>query len=116
MPWPDTLIAVYEAPTMRPHSNDFSSSVEATRSAAWQAGPSTCRWAPHLQLVRGVAAEAVPHLVLDLAEGLMHEVQRVLLPRDVPTPPALAWAPPDGGLRLERARVLLSHPRGGGGG
>ena len=44
--------------------------------------------------------------MLDQAEGLLHEVQRVLLLRDVPAPPALAWAPTQGGRRLERAR----HP------
>ena len=41
--------------------------------------------------------------MLDLAEGLLHEVQRALLSRDVPIPLALAWAPPQGGGRVERA-------------
>ena len=113
MPWPDNLAAVQRAPAMRPRSSDFSSSVEATRSAARQAGPfAICPVAqppegdraPRLQLVRGMAAKAVPHPVLDLAEGLLHKVQRVLLPRDVPAPPALTWAPPQGGRHVERAR------------
>ena len=41
--------------------------------------------------------------VLDLAEGLLHEVQHVLLSRDVPAPPAVARAPAKGGRGLERA-------------
>ena len=41
--------------------------------------------------------------MLHLAEGLLHVLQRVLLSRDVPAPPALAWAPPQGGSGLERA-------------
>ena len=45
-----------------------------------------------LKLARGGAANAVPDPVLELAEGLLHEVQGVLLPRDVPAPPALARA------------------------
>ena len=40
MPWPDTRAAVLKALAMRQRSNDFSSSVEATRVAARQAGPS----------------------------------------------------------------------------
>ena len=59
--------------------------------------------APRSQLARGVAAEAVPHLVLDLAEGLLHKVQWVLLPRDALAPSAPARALAQGGRRLERA-------------
>ena len=44
----------------------------------------------------------VPGPVLELAEGLLHEVQWVLLPRNVPAPPALARAPTQGGRRAER--------------
>ena len=50
--------------------------------------------APGLKQARGMAAKVVPDPVLDLAEGFLHEVQRVLLSRDVPAPPVLAWAPP----------------------
>ena len=41
-------------------------------------------------------------LVLDLAEDFLHEVQRVLLSRHVPTPPALAQAPAQSGRPWER--------------
>ena len=40
MLWPDTLTAGHRAPAMRPRNSDFSNSVEATRTAARQAGPS----------------------------------------------------------------------------
>ena len=49
--------------------------------------------APCLKLAQGVAAKGVSDPVLELAEGLLHEVQGVLLPRDVPAAPALARAP-----------------------
>ena len=49
-----------------------------------------------------MAAEATPYPVLDLAERLLHKMQRVLLPRNVLAPPALARAPPKCGRRLER--------------
>ena len=50
-----------------------------------------------------MAAEAVLHQMLDLAEGLLHEVQRIFLPRDVPTPPTLTGAPLECGRPPERA-------------
>ena len=75
----------------------------AGRAVSPVAQPPEGDWAPRLRLARGVAAEAVPHPVLDLAEGLLHKVQQVLLPRDVLAPPALAGAPAQGGHHLERA-------------
>ena len=54
-----------------------------------------------------MAAKAVSDPVLELAEGLLHEVQWVLLPRDVPAPPALARAPAQGC----RARPGRAAPR-----
>ena len=52
-------------------------------------------WALHLQLAQGVAAEAVPQLVLDLVEGVLHQVQRVVLPpgRACTTVPRKASSP-----------------------
>ena len=58
-----------------------------------------------------MAARAVPKPVLELAEGLLHEVQGVLLPRDVPAPPAPAWALAQGGRRAERAPHRARHGR-----
>ena len=59
--------------------------------------------APRLKLARGVVAKAVPDPVLELAEWLLHEVQGVLLPWDVPAPLAFAQGPARGGRRAERA-------------
>ena len=44
--------------------------------------------------------------MLDLAEGLLHKMQRVLLPRYVPAPPALATEPVLS-RRLEAGRSAL---------
>ena len=68
-----------------------------------------------LKLAHGVAAEAVPHQMLNLAEGLLYEVQRIVLPRDVLAPSALSGAPPKRGGRLERAphRARCVAPRVG---
>ena len=41
--------------------------------------------------------------MLELAERLLHGVRGVLLPWDVPAPPALARGPAQGGRRAERA-------------
>ena len=94
MLWPDTLAAVHMAPAMRPrdrpHRPPRAQSPEGDRAL-------------RLKLTRGVAAKAVSDPVLELAEGLLHKVQGVLLPRDVPAPPALARAPAQGGRRAERA-------------
>ena len=58
-----------------------------------------------------MAAEVFPYLVLDLAEGLLAKMQRVLLPRDVLAPPALAGAPRQGGRRWS-ARPSAPVPGG----
>ena len=50
-----------------------------------------------------MAAKVVPDPVLELAERLLHEVLGVLLPWDVPAPPALTRGPAQGGRRAERA-------------
>ena len=49
--------------------------------------------APRLKLARGVVAKAVPDPVLELAEWLLHEVQGLFLPWDVPAPPAFVRGP-----------------------
>ena len=59
--------------------------------------------APRLQLARGVAAKAVPDPVLELAERLLHEMQGVILPWDVPAPLALARGPAKRGRRAKPA-------------
>ena len=97
MPWLDTLAAIHRSPAMRPRSSDFSKSVEVARSAARQAGPSAP--SPNPPKVTGRRALSWR----EEWQGLLHEVQRVLLSRDVPAPPALAWAPPQGGPCVERA-------------
>ena len=116
MPWLDTLSAVHMALAMRPRSSDFSKWVEAACSAARPAGPSA-PWpegerASRLKQARGMATKAVPD---PLAEELLHEVQRVLLPRDILALPALARAPAQGGRRAERvphrARPGKAAPR-----
>ena len=97
MPWPDTLAAVHRPPAMRGRSSDFSNSAEVARSDAQRSGPSAPSLGPPKVTGRRASSEeakAVPHPVLDLAEGLLHKLQRVLLSRDVPAAPALAWAPP----------------------
>ena len=60
-----------------------------------------------------MVAKAVPHPVLDLVEGLLHEVQRVLLPRNIPAPQALTWTPPLGCRRVERAPHRTRPKRAG---
>ena len=75
--------------------------------------PGTCRalGAMYKQLRRafkvagalGLWSEGCPAPGAGSGGGLLHEVQRALLSRDVPAPPALAWAPPQGGRRVERA-------------
>ena len=47
--------------------------------------------------------KVVPDPVLELAERLLHKVQGVFLPCDVPAPPAHARGPAQGGRRAERA-------------
>ena len=46
MPRPDTRAAVHVAAARRPRNSEFSSSVEAARSAARQAGPSALSPSP----------------------------------------------------------------------
>ena len=59
--------------------------------------------APRLKLARGMAAKAIPHPVLDLAEGLPHEVQRVLLSQH---------HQPSRGRHPRVAAVWSAHPTG----
>ena len=101
--WPDTPAAVHRAQARRPRGTDFSSFVEATRSATRQAGPSAPSPCPpkvighRASSWRSSGSGCCRHVVLDLAEGLLNKVQRVLLPRDVRAPATLARAPPRGG-------------------
>ena len=61
------------------------------------AEPTESDRAPRLKLARGVAAKAVPDPVLEPAEWLLHKVQGVFLPWDVPAPLAFMRAPAQGG-------------------
>ena len=56
--------------------------MEATLSAE----PPKCHWVARLWLPRSVVAQAVTHLVLDALEWLLHKVQGLRLPWDVPRP------------------------------
>ena len=73
----------------------------ARRAIGTVAQPPEGDRASGLQLPVGVAAEALPHPVLHLLEGLLHKVQRVLLPRYAPAPPALYREPPERGQQIQ---------------
>ena len=101
VPWPDTVAAAGHEAAQQQNLQIGGGGTQrpaAGRAICPIAQPPKGDRAPCLKLARGVAAKAILHPVLDLAEGLLHEVQRVLFSRDAPAPTALALSPPQGGL------------------